>query len=155
MTFAFSADGRLAYARPDGIGTVDIDKKYLASLLDITPLNTHSDWRAVAPSIAWETDNQTLYYETARTAAQPGRREDSPLFDISATSFESKATVSIAEGTGMFAYPSCFASAIKPLEKQYQVAYLQATFPNRARPTLSRRRDGSRWIEPANHFSCE
>ena len=35
MTFAFSADGRLAYARPDGIGTVDIDKKYLKPLLDI------------------------------------------------------------------------------------------------------------------------
>ena len=61
MTFAFSPDGRLAYARPDGIGLVDMDGKYLKPLLDITPLNTHSDW-AWLPSIAWGADGKTLYY---------------------------------------------------------------------------------------------
>src|SRR5690349_23179515 len=61
MTFAFSVDGHLAYARPDGIGLVDLDGKYLKPLLNITPLNTHSDW-AWLPSITWGADGKTLYY---------------------------------------------------------------------------------------------
>ena len=60
-TFSFSADGRLAYSRPDGIGLVDQDGGYLKPLLNITPLNTHSDW-AWIPPIAWGADGKSLYY---------------------------------------------------------------------------------------------
>ena len=44
MTFAFSPSGRLAYAKPDGIGLVSQDGGYLAPILDISPLQTHGDW---------------------------------------------------------------------------------------------------------------
>jgi hypothetical protein len=155
MTFAFSADGRLAYARPDGIGTVDIDKKYLKPLLDITPLNTHSDW-AWLPSIVWGADNKTLYYISHAPPPSLVSAEDSPFFDISATSFDNNATVNIVEGTGMFAYPSVSALQSSSREKQYQIAYLQAIFPEQSETSRYRvvvmDRDGSnrRTIFPAN-----
>jgi hypothetical protein len=155
MTFAFSADGRLAYAQPDGIGLVDIDKKYLKPLLDITPLNTHSDW-AWLPSMAWGADGKTLYFVSHAPPEGIGHAEDSPLFDISAISFENNMTVRIADETGMFAYPSVSTLQSSSRERQYQVAYLKANSPEQSRTSRYRLvvmdRDGSnrRTIFPAN-----
>jgi hypothetical protein len=146
MTFAFSTEGRLAYARPDGIGLVDIDGKYLKPLLDITPLNTHSDW-AWLPSIAWGADGKTLYFVSHAPPPSLVSEEDSPYFDVSATSFENNATVQIAQQTGMFAYPSVSALQSSLRERQYQVAYLQAIFPAQSETSRYRLvvmdRDGS------------
>src|SRR5215204_6272759 len=155
MTFAFSAEGRLAYARPDGIGTVDLDGKALKPLLSITPLNTHSDW-AWLPSIAWGADGKTLYYFSHAPPPSLVSAEDSPFFDINATSFSNDATVKIAEQTGMFAYPSSSPLQSSSRERQYQVAYLQAIFPEQSETSRYRvvvmDRDGSnrRTIFPAN-----
>ncbi|HZM23511.1 MAG TPA: G5 domain-containing protein [Anaerolineales bacterium] len=155
MTFAFSADGRLAYARPDGIGLVDLDGKYLKPLLDITPLNTHSDW-AWLPAVSWGADGKTLYYTSHAPPTNLVSEEDSPFFDISATSFENNATIQIAQQTGMFAYPSASALQSSPRERQYQVAFLQATFPEQSETSRYRvvvmDRDGSnrRTIFPTN-----
>ncbi|MGZ9166129.1 MAG: G5 domain-containing protein [Anaerolineales bacterium] len=155
MTFAFSADGRLAYARPDGIGTVDIDGKYLKPLLDITPLNTHSDW-AWLPPLVWGADNETLYFVSHAPPPNLVSDEDSPFFDISATSFDNNATVSVVEQTGMFAYPSVSYLQSSSREKLYQVAFLQAIFPEQSETSRYRvvvmDRDGSnrRTIFPAN-----
>lgn len=155
MTFAFSSDGRLAYAQPDGIGLVDIDGKYLKPLLNITPLNTHSDW-AWLPSIAWGADGKTLYYISHAPPPSLVNSEDSPFFDISATSFENSASVQIVEQTGMFAYPSVSSLQSSTRERQYQVAYLQAIFPEQSETSRYRvvvmDRDGSnrRTIFPAD-----
>src|SRR5688572_19064033 len=146
MTFAFSAEGRLAYARPDGIGLVDLDGKYLKPLLDITPLNTHSDW-AWLPAITWGADGKTLYFTSHAPPSGLVSEEDSPFFDISATSFENNATVQIAQQSGMFAYPSASPLQSSSRERQYQVAYLQATFPEQSETSRYRLvvmdRDGS------------
>lgn len=155
MTFAFSTEGRLAYARPDGIGIVDLDGKALKPLLAITPLNTHSDW-AWLPSIAWGADGTTLYYTTHAPPPNLVSEEDSPLFDMGATSFSNNATVQIAEQTGMFAYPSVSSIQSSSRERPYQVAYLQAIFPEQSETSRYRvvvmDRDGSnrRTIFPAN-----
>jgi hypothetical protein len=155
MTFAFSPEGRLAYARPDGIGLVDLDAKYLKPLLEITPLNTHSDW-AWLPALAWGADGKTLYFISHAPPPSLVSEEDSPFFDISVTSFESNATVQIAQQTGMFAYPSVSALQSSSRERQYQVAYLQAIFPSQSETSRYRLvvldRDGSnrRTIFPAN-----
>ena len=155
MTFAFSTDGRLAYARPDGIGLVDLDGKYLKPLLDITPLNTHSDW-AWLPAITWGADGKTLYFTSHALPTNLVSEEDSPFFDISATSFENNATMQIAQQTGMFAYPSASPLQSSSRERQYQVAYLQATFPEQSETSRYRLvvmdRDGSnrRTVFPAN-----
>ena len=124
MNFAFSKDGRLAYAQPDGIGLVDIDGKYLKPLLKITPLNTHSDW-AWLPPIAWGADGESLYYASHAPSQDLRNDEDSPFFNMNVTSLENNTSIPIVEQTGMFSYP-----AVPPV--QSQVAYLQAIFPEQS-----------------------
>jgi resuscitation-promoting factor RpfB len=131
MSFAFSPDGRLAYAQPDGIGLVDLDGKYLKPLLGITPLNTHSNW-AWLPSIAWGADGDTLYYTSHAPSKDLRGDEDSPFFDVSVKSLENNTSIPIVEETGMFAYPSVSSSQSTARGKQYQLAYLQAIFPEQS-----------------------
>lgn len=146
MSFAFSPDGRLAYARPDGIGLVSQAGGYLAPLIKITPLQTHSDW-AWTPGIAWGGDGKTLYYLTHSPAPAPVTAEESPNFDLEARSMENDATVELGPQVGMFAYPS--ASPVRPngQERAYQLAYLQAIFPDQSETSRYRLvvmdRDGS------------
>jgi hypothetical protein len=155
ITFAFSVEGRLAYARPDGIGLVDLDGKYLKPLLSITPFNTHSDW-AWLPSLAWGADGETLYYISHAPPPSLVSEEDSPFFDINAVLLENNTTVPIAQQTGMFAYPSVSSLQSSTRERPYQVAYLQAIFPSQSETSRYRvvvmDRDGSnrRTIFPAN-----
>ncbi|MBI5823099.1 MAG: G5 domain-containing protein [Chloroflexi bacterium] len=127
MSFAYAPSGVLAYSRPDGIGLVDQDGGYLKPLLEITPLNTHSDW-AWIPPLAWGADGNSLYFVSHAPAPAPITSEESPYFDLSAASFSNEAAVSIIDSTGMFAYPSV--SPIQQIgsEKSFQVAYLQSIF---------------------------
>jgi hypothetical protein len=127
MSFAYSADGRLAYARPDQIGLVDQDEGYLKPLLEITPFNTHSDW-AWIPQLGWGADGKTLFVVTHAAAPPPVTGEESPYFDLSAISFSNSANISMIESAGMFAYPSASPVHSDGREKSYQVAYLQAIF---------------------------
>src|SRR6266498_191479 len=155
MTFAFSREGRLAYARPDGIGTIDIDGKYSKPLLDITPLNTHSDW-AWLPAIVWGADGKTLYYTSHAPPPSLVNAEDSPFFDISAVSFDNRAAVQIIQQAGMLAYPAVSNVHSSEREREYQIAYLQAIFPEQSETSRYRvvvmDRDGSnrRTVFPAN-----
>ena len=71
ISFAISPDGSIAYARPDGIGTVNTAGGYLAPLIDITPLQTHADW-AWVPGISWGADGKTSLFRGSR----PGFRAD-------------------------------------------------------------------------------
>lgn len=127
MNFAYSPDGLLAYSRPDGIGLVDQDGGYLKPLLEITPLNTHSDW-AWIPPMTWSTDGNSLYYVSHASAAAPVSSEESPYFDLSAVSFRNEAAVSMVESTGMFAYPSVSINSQDDSEAGGQIAYLQSIF---------------------------
>ena len=155
MTFAFAPDGRLAYSRPDGIGLVDLDGKYLKPLIDIVPLNTHSDW-AWIPEIAWGADGKSLYYVTHAPPPSLVSDEDSPFFNLSVAAFESNTGFELAAQTGMFAYPSTSPLQSSSRERQYQVAYLQAIFPEQSETSRYRLvvmdRDGSnrRTVFPAN-----
>ena len=153
--YSFSPDGRLAYARPDGIGLVDIDGKYTKPLLDITPYNTRSDW-AWLPSLAWGADGNTLFYTSHAPPPSLVNEEDSPFFDLNAVSFSNNANMEIVTRTGMFAYPSSSSVQSSSSERQYQVAYLQAIFPEQSETSRYRvvvmDRDGSnrRTVFPAN-----
>jgi hypothetical protein len=127
MSFAYSADGRLAYSRPNGIGLVDQDGGYLKPMLDITPLNTHSDW-AWIPPIAWGADSKELYYQTHAPAPAPIASEESPFFDLSAISFSNGTSATMVKSTGMFAYPAVSSASWDGKGKNFQIAYLQAIF---------------------------
>lgn len=130
--YVWSPKGNLlAYSRPDGIGIVSFKNKTLLPQLDITPLQTHSDW-ALIPGIGWGADGQTLYVVTH--APPPGlvNPEESPNFDLSALSLDSGVSVQMVSQSGMFAYPA--ASAVHQLgaEQAYSVAYLQALAPTQS-----------------------
>jgi len=121
----------LAYARPDGVGIVSFKNKNLIHLLDITPLQTRSDWTLI-PGLAWGADGRTLFVVTH--APPPGLviPEESPNFDLSAISLDSDINVRITKQSGMFAYPS--ASGLRPegTERSYLLAYLQALAPSQS-----------------------
>jgi hypothetical protein len=146
MSFAWGPDGRLIYARPDEIGIVDQDTGLLRPMLEITPLQTNSDW-AWIPGLAWGPDARTLFIVTHAPAPAPLTAEGSPFFDLTSASMINDATVRLVPQTGMFAYPS--ASPLRPSgkEKSYQVAYLQAIFPDQSETSRYRvivmDRDGS------------
>jgi hypothetical protein len=127
--FIWSPTGNLlAYSRPDGMGIVSFKNKTLLPLLEITPLQTRSDW-ALIPGLAWGADGRTIYVVTH--APPPGlvNPEESPNFDLSAISLDSDANVRLVQQSGMFAYPS--ASSLRQMggERSYFVAYLQALAP--------------------------
>ncbi len=146
ISFAFSPDGRLAYSRPDGIGLVSQGGGYLSPLLDITPLQTHSDW-AWTPGISWGGDGKTLYFVNHASAPAPVTDEESPFFDLEATSLSNDTTVDLTQQVGMFAYPSASPVRQNGQEKAYQLAYLQAIFPDQSETSRYRLvamdRDGS------------
>jgi hypothetical protein len=123
--------GLLAYSRPDGMGIVSFKNKNLIPLMDITPLQTRSDW-ALIPGLAWGADGRSIYMVTH--APPPGliNPEESPNFDLSAISLDSNADVRVISQSGMFAYPA--ASSLRQIwaERSYYVAYLQALSPTQS-----------------------
>jgi hypothetical protein len=130
--YAWSPTGTLlAYARPDGMGIVSFKNKQLLPLLDITPLQTRSDW-ALIPGLAWGADGRTLYVVTH--APPPGlvRSEESPNFDLSALSLDTDANVRLVQQSGMFAYPAASSLRQDGPEHAYRVAYLQALTPTQS-----------------------
>jgi resuscitation-promoting factor RpfB len=127
--FAWSPDGeRLAYARPDSIGWVDLKEKAFVQLKEIIPLQTRSDW-AWVPGIEWSIDGSLIYTVAHVPLAGLTNDESSPLFDVCAVMLESKRSVCLVPQTGMFAYPS--PSPILP-DGSFIVAYLQAIFPDKS-----------------------
>lgn len=153
--YSFSPDGRLAYARPDSIGLVDIDGKYIKPLIEITPYNTRSDW-AWLPWLTWGADGNTLFYTNHAPPPALINEEDSPFFGINAISFANNTGIEIVPNTGMFAYPAASRLQTGSGEKRYQIAYLQAIFPEQSETSRYRLvvmdRDGSnrRTLFPAN-----
>ena len=146
MELHYSPAGILSYARADEIGLVDQLEGEFRPLLEILPLQTHSDW-AWVPGMTWGADSQTIYVVTHAPPPNLVTPEESPFFELTAASTANKSVVEIARQTGMFAFPS--SSALRPSgkEKSYQIAYLQAIFPEQSETSRYRvivmDRDGS------------
>ncbi len=145
--FFWSPDGkRLAYSRPDGIGLVDIENHALDSLMDITPLNTYSDW-AWIPGLAWGSDSRTLYLVTHAPSVGLASAEESPYFDLEALSLSTGISAILSSQTGMFAYPVSSPLQDQGGENAYEIAFLQAIFPTQSASSRYRLavmdRDGS------------
>ncbi len=147
MSYAISPDGSIAYARPDGVGMVNVAGGYLASpLIDITPLQTHSDW-AWVPGISFGGDGKSLYFVDHAPAPAPITDEESPYFDLKGFSLLNNFTADFIEQVGMFALPVASPIRQNGQESAYQVAYLQAIFPDQSETSRYRLtvmdRDGS------------
>lgn len=146
-SFQWGPDGRyLAYARPDSVGTVDYQSGVLTTTLNLLPLQTHRDW-AWVPGLTWGPDGKALY--TIDHVAPEGsvNPEESQAFDLTAVLLDGGPTLHIVSQTGMFAYP-----LTSPLQEDaagvdYQLAFLQALFPDQSETSRYRiavmDRDGS------------
>ena len=145
-SYAFSASGRVAYTRPDGIGVVIQDGGYLAPILKVTPLLTRGDW-AWIPGIAWAPDSQTVFFVDHVAGAPTTSAEESPFFDLKAVSLTTNASVTLASNVGMFALPVVSPVAQGDKTGAHMVAFLQATFPEQSATSRYRLvvidRDGS------------
>lgn len=152
MDFAWSPDGaRMAYARPDNLGMLNLGlgetETSLNNLLDITALQTGSDW-AWVPGVTWGPDNTALF--TVDHALDPASvsPEESQIFDLLAVPLTGGAPVRLSSQVGMFAYPLAsplmVGSAGQP---DYLLAYLHAIFPTQSETSRYRLalidRDGS------------
>jgi hypothetical protein len=140
--FAWAPDGlSLAYARPDGIGVLDLLSGAQSPLLEMTPLQTYGDWSWV-PGIAWGPDGGVVYSVAHLPPAE------SQEFDLMAIPAPGDAGLTIAPQVGMFAYPTPSPLQEQPSgETSYQIAYLQAIFPSQSETSRYRLivmdRDGS------------
>ncbi|MBI5933670.1 MAG: G5 domain-containing protein [Chloroflexi bacterium] len=146
ITFAWGYDGRLVYARPDEVGIVDQETGLLRPLLEITPLQTNSDW-AWIPPLGWAPEARTIFVVTHAPAPAPLTAEGSPYFDLTAVSMINDGSARLVQNIGMFAYPSASPVRVRGDERTYQVAYLQAVFPDQSETSRYRvfvmDRDGS------------
>jgi hypothetical protein len=131
--FVFSpGKGSLAYAGPDQIGLLNSDFIDQGLLLEITPFQTRSDW-AWVPGVNWSPDGRFLF--AVNHAPPPGSisPEESPNFDLVALMIDKPEPLVLVSQVGMFAYPLPSPIQEGPSgEDAYQVAYLQAIFPDQS-----------------------
>ncbi|MGB2954346.1 MAG: G5 domain-containing protein [Anaerolineales bacterium] len=136
--FQYSPEGDfLAFASPDQVGIIttaedeeQVQEKII--LLEITPYKTQGDW-AWMPGIGIGPLGNVIY--SVDHAAQEGNlsTEESPVFDLVAIPLTGGGASRIVHDVGMFAYPLPSPVRAKPSgEASYQVAYLQAVFPERS-----------------------
>ena len=137
MDFTWFPDGlRLAYTRPDGVGIFDPRDDQLQVVRETIPLQTGSDW-AWAPGVSLGPDGKVLYMVDHVPSPGSAIPEESSLFDLVAIPLEAGFPVTLASDVGMFAYPAASpvydsASADPAFNGDYQVAFLQAIFPNQS-----------------------
>ncbi len=122
----------VAYASPDQVGLVDLEAGSFTSKLDIIPLKTLGDW-AWVPGLVWGPDGTLLF--TVRHAPPPGAAspEEAQNFNLTAIPVGEGRALDLVSQVGMFAYP--LPSPLQPQasgENAYQVAYLQAIFPEQS-----------------------
>ncbi len=128
--FVWAPDGnRLAYARPDGVGVVDVRNPSLDPVLEIVPFQSMGDW-AWVPGVAWGNDDRTLYIVDHGAPTGLEGAAASPVFDLIALPGLGGSLLRLADRTGMFAYPAVSPPLQLPTgELASRVAYLQALAP--------------------------
>lgn len=126
-TFVWSPDGtRLAYARPDQIGVINLKTEKPVSytitpLVDFAPLKTFSEWVWV-PGLSWSPDGQFLaaVVHGSPLAAEPA--EESQAFDLWLLGLDNGISAKVSQQVGMWANPAwgkagiAFGAATDPLE---------------------------------------
>lgn len=123
--FSWSPDGaRLAYAKPDSIGLVDIEDSELIELFSFPPYEPELDWRWL-PSLGWTADHTALFTSNH----QINQTTQSSLFTLAAILPTGATVIDLIPDAGMFSFP-----VPSPIDEngRYQVAYLQAVFPERS-----------------------
>ncbi len=127
--YSWSPDGKkIAYARPDSVGQVNLDKNTTTAFIDLLPYQTRSDW-AWIPGMAWSADHRIVYTVNHLPQSGLASKESSQLFDLVAYVPETGQVLALVQQTGMFAYPA--ASPLLPGNRSL-IAFLKAYFPDQS-----------------------
>jgi hypothetical protein len=122
-------DAYLAYATPDQVGVLDFDEHAFLLVMDIIPLQTHSEW-AWVPGVKWGPDGKVLYTVRHAPSSDITTAEQSPNFNLTVLPSNGSDPIDLVSLVGMFAYPLPSPLQVQPSgETAHQVAYLQAIFP--------------------------
>jgi Tol biopolymer transport system component len=128
-SYAWSPDGAvLAYARPDGVGLIDVENGNQQPLIDITPYQTQADWAWVT-GLGWAPDHRVIYFVTHPPKAGLNSAEASPIFDLTAMVIDGGTTINLGPQSGMFSYP---VTSPMTSDGDYLVAFLQSIFPEQS-----------------------
>lgn len=126
-TFIWSPDGtRLAYARPDQIGVIELKTEKPVSytitpLVDFVPLKTFSEWVWV-PGLSWSPDGQFLATVVHGSPLGTEPAEESQAFDLWLLGLDSGISAKVSQQVGMWANPAwgkmgiAFGAATDPLQ---------------------------------------
>jgi hypothetical protein len=129
--FALSPDGaKVAFARTDAIGLIDLATSAESELAAYTAYNTHGDW-AWFPSLHWGPDGAYLYSLVHGGPVSLELPEDSPAFDLVAISPQAGLQFKLLPRAGMFANPVPSPIQVTSSgEHAFRVAFLQALDQN-------------------------
>jgi hypothetical protein len=122
----------LAYARPDEVGLVDLEKKTEIPLVKIPLYQTEKNWVWIS-GLSWAPDHRVLYLVNHRPSPEfenSNMAERSPLFDLAGLPIENGSLIPMVSEVGMFAYPA--ASPVTGPGQGYRVAYLQSREPRQS-----------------------
>jgi hypothetical protein len=128
-SYAWSPAGtRLAYARPDQVGIIDLERRERIPLLDFPVVHTYSEW-AWTPALSWSPDG--LFLATVLHGPPVGSEapEDSPVFDLWVLGSDGSLKLKVADRVGMWAAPCWSRPETVAGRKNIQVAYSQAQNP--------------------------
>ncbi|NJN98230.1 MAG: DUF348 domain-containing protein [Anaerolineales bacterium] len=135
-TFAWSPDGgRLAYARADQIGMIELNRDQpisstLTPLVDFVPLQTFSEWVWV-PGLSWSPDGQFLAAAVHGPPLANEPAEESQAFDLWLIGVANGLSARVARQTGMWANPAwgrngiAFGAATDPLQSATSRYFIQ------------------------------
>lgn len=124
-SYEWSTDGsKVAYARPDSIGLVNLESGALIPLAEYEVYNTGSDW-AWVPGIKWSPDDQSLF-TTLLPASSNGTMSIPALSVILVNAHK---VINLVPNCGLFCYPN---PSPVDNEDRYFIAYLGAILPDQS-----------------------
>ena len=131
-TFAWSPLGdQMAWARPDGFGLVDFERRRLLTLADYAIFQSATTWVWLS-SLSWSFDGKLLATTTHGLPLGNEPAEASPIFDVSVSSADGRFAAPLRLEAGMWASPA-FSPELPRTdgdESQGYLAWLQARQPH-------------------------
>ncbi len=134
--FRYSPEGEyVAYASPDQVGIIDVETGDMQPYIKMPPFRTTGDWAWMSGLGVGPLGNTIYAVDHVPPEGQEGTlaAEESQQFDLIAISKPTGVFQRILTDVGMFAYPLPSPMFAKPSgEASFEVAYLQAVFPEQS-----------------------